>query len=161
MTAMEMKVNALVMIEIGSPEEQEEGRSVLRMLRDGLFPAPTLEDTVDELMEDLDMIEGRVCFQMIRTALIQAYQHPGLMDCASRGIYKVVGDIYQVSPAQVGQNIYRGIDIIYKRGDSKKLDEFFRFQLSEATGAPTPVNFLRRCLKELRCKMQVVVPCPF
>ncbi len=161
MTVTEMKVNALVLIEIGSPEEQEEGRKMLRILRKGLIPAPTLEDTVDELLERLGLAEGWQYIQILRTALIQAYQHPGLMDCASRGVYRVTGEIYQVPADEVCRSITRCIATAYKRCDNTDLDAFFRHQLSEVTGMPTPVSFLRRCLKELRCKMQVAVSHPF
>lgn len=157
MTALELKVNALVLIEIGSTEEQEEGRNTLRMLRDGLYPAPVLEDTVDELMEELNLIEGRLCVQMIRTALIQGYLHPELMECFTRGIYKTVGEIYQVSPVAVAQSITRGIEIAYRFGNSKELDGFFRYQVSSITGTPTPTVFLWRCLKELRQRMEVTI----
>lgn len=157
MTAAELKINALVLIEIGSPEEQEEGRNTLRMLRDGLYPEPVLEDTVDKLMEELNLTEGWRDVQIIRTALIQAYHSPRLLDCVSRELYKVLGEIYHASPAEVGRCISRGIERIYKRGDPRKLDAFFKYRLSDITGKPTPVNFLRRCLKELRERMEVTV----
>lgn len=157
MTAAELKINALVLIEIGSPEEQEEGRNTLRMLRDGLYPQPVLEDTVDKLMEELNLTEGRLDVQMIRTCLNQIYRKPALLDCVSKGLYKVVGEIYRVTPAEVGRNISRGIERAYRHGDKKKLDTFFKHRLSDITGMPTPVNFLHRCLKELRERMEVTV----
>ena len=157
MTARDLKLNALVLIAIGSPEEQEEGRNVLRMLRDGHYPEPTLENTVDALMEEFCATEGRLCFQMIRTALIQIYRNPALMDCLSSGIYKLLGEIYHTGYAEAGRNIHRGIEIIYRQGDSRKLDKFFQHQLSAITGLPTPYNFLRRCLQELRMRMDVSV----
>lgn len=157
MTAAELKINALVLIEIGTPEEQEEGRNTLRMLRDGLYPAPVLEDTVDELMDELNLTGGKLDVQIVRTSLIQAYRKPALMDCLSRGLYKVVGGVYRCTPEEVGRNISRGVERAYRNGDPKLLDTFFKYQLSDVTGMPTPVNFLRRCLKELRQRMEVAV----
>lgn len=156
MTAMELKVNALVMIEIGSAQEQEQGRQMLRRLRDGVYQASTLEDTVDELLEELNLRGEWQYIQIFRTALIQGYQRPSLMDCATRGIYQTVGGIYGVTASEVGRCIYRCIEVAYRRGDRETLNRFFRHQVSTVTGAPTPVNFLRRCLKELGERMQVV-----
>lgn len=156
MTALEMKVNALVLIEVGSAEERETGREMLRMLRDELYPAATLEDTVDELLGELGIEGSWQYVRILRTALIRAHQRPGLADCASKGVYKVVGEIYGVSTKEVGRSISRCIETAYRREDPDKLNAFFRHQVSPVTGAPTPVNFLRRCLRELEQRMQIV-----
>lgn len=155
MTATELKINALVLIEIGSPEEKEEGRQTLQMLRDGLIPTRTLEDTVDELLGELGMSAGHTSAQAVRETLIQAYQSPRLMDCCGRWLYPAVGEALNIPPERVSKCITHGIEAMYRRGDNGKLNEFFRGCLSVGTGMPTPVGFLRRCLKELRERFEI------
>lgn len=157
MTALEMKVNALVLIAIGTPEEQEQGRDTLRQLLDGLIPAPVLEDTAAELLVELGFPEGNLGFEQARTALVMGYQNPRLFDSMSGELFHSIGAACNMDPSRIAQNIRTGIASMYREGNERKLDEFFRGAISAKTGFPPAGAFLRRCLRELRSRMEVAV----
>lgn len=157
MTALEMKVNALALVAIGTPEEQEKGRDTLRQLRDGLIPAPVLEDTATELLRELGFPEGHMGFELAQQALVVCYEQPRRMDNMSLELFPIVANGCGMVARRVDRNIRGGIAVMYREGDGKTLDAFFRGTVSQRSGLPTTGGFLRRCVRELKSRMEVTV----
>lgn len=157
MTALEMKVNALILIAVGSDAEYEAGMKTLEDFRAGRIAMPVVEDTAAELLVELGFPEGNQGFEQARTALVMGYQNPRLFDCMSGELFHSIGAACNMLPSRIDRNIRTGIASMYREGNERKLDEFFRGAISAKTGFPTAGAFLRRCLRELRSRMEVAV----
>jgi len=155
MTVLEMKVDALVQIAMGTPRMKQKGKETLRMLMDGLIPAPVLADTVTQLLKELGFPEGSLGFELASRVLVLGYEQPRLLDGLYQGVFSTVGQERNLLPQRVERNIYTGIATMFRRGNSTQLLDFFDGCISDTTGIPSTGTFIRRCMRELRSRMEV------
>ena len=116
-----------------------------------------MEVMVTDIIQKLGVPAHIKGYHYLRTAILNAVENRGLMDCVTKQLYPCVAKQYDTTSSRVERAIRHAIEIAWDRGDAGVINSFFGYTVDSMRGRPTNSEFIALVTDKLRLQMKSTV----
>ena len=144
MTTVEMKVDALCRMMLGTSEEERNiARTNLCKLMDQPVQPENMESVIGELLTEIGVTSGIVGYRYLVFFIKETVNDPGFINAICKA-YSSVADKVGTTGSRVERGVRHAVESAWERGDIDVLHKYFGNTVSADKGKPTNKEFICR-----------------
>lgn len=153
MTTVEMKVDALCRMMLGTSEEERNiARTNLCKLMDQPVQPENMESVIGELLTEIGVTSGIVGYRYLVFFIKETVKDPGFINAICKA-YSSVADKFGTTGSRVERGVRHAIESAWERGDVDVLHKYFGNTVSADKGKPTNKEFISRMANIVRSRV--------
>ncbi|MGM0369769.1 MAG: sporulation transcription factor Spo0A [Bacillota bacterium] len=128
------------------------GNSVIQQEQQQEF---NIEEKVTEIMHNIGVPAHIKGYLYLREAITMVIKDVELLGAVTKKLYPEVAKAFDTTASRVERAIRHAIEVSWKNGNTKVINEIFGHSITSSTGKPTNSQFVAKIADKLRIEMKV------
>lgn len=114
-----------------------------------------IEERVTEIMHNIGVPAHIKGYLYLRQAITMVINDIELLGAVTKQLYPSVADKFDTTASRVERAIRHAIEVAWKNGNTKVINDIFGHSITSSTGKPTNSQFIAKIADKLRIEMKV------
>jgi two-component system response regulator (stage 0 sporulation protein A) len=114
-----------------------------------------IEEKVTEIMHNIGVPAHIKGYLYLREAITMVIKDVELLGAVTKKLYPEVAKAFDTTASRVERAIRHAIEVSWKNGNTKVINEIFGHSITSSTGKPTNSQFVAKIADKLRIEMKV------